>query len=129
MIREIGKVVEKKDGKVVVEFDKDIQRCKVCHLNFLCNLKKNLVTFDSEENLNCGDKVMVEIEEKKSVFSALILFFIPSFLFIFLLISLKELGQIKSFFISFSGVGVYFFILKILSKLLRNKLNVRIKKI
>lgn len=129
MIKEIGKVVEKKDGKVVVEFDKDIQRCKACHLNFLCNFKKNLVTFDTKENLNCGDKVMVEIEEKKSVFSALVLFFIPSFLFIFLLISLKELGQIKSFFISFSGIGIYFFILKILSKLLRNKLNVRIKKI
>jgi len=129
MIKEIGKVVEKKDGKVVVEFGEDIQRCKACHLNFLCNFKKNLVTFDTEEDLNCGDKVMVEIEEKKSVFSALILFFVPSFLFIFLLISLKELGQIKSFFISFSGVGVYFFILKILSKLLRNKLNVRIKKI
>jgi len=129
MIKEIGKVVEKKDGKVVVEFGEDIQRCKACHLNFLCNFKKNLVTFDTEEDLNCGDKVMVEIEEKKPVFSALILFFVPSFLFIFLLISLKELGQIKSFFISFSGVGVYFFILKILSKLLRNKLNVRIKKI
>ena len=129
MIKEIGKVVEKKDGKVVVEFGEDIQRCKACHLNFLCNFKKNLVTFDTEEDLNCGDKVMVEIEEKKSVFSALILFFVPSFLFIFLLISLKELGQIKSFFISFSGIGIYFFILKILSKLLRNKLNVRIKKI
>lgn len=129
MIKEIGKVVEKKDGKVVVEFGEDIQRCKACHLNFLCNFKKNLVTFDTEEDLNCGDKVMVEIEEKKSVFSALILFFVPSFLFIFLLISLKELEQIKSFFISFSGIGIYFFILKILSKLLRNKLNVRIKKI
>ena len=129
MIKEIGKVVEKKDGKVVVEFDKNTQKCKTCYLNFLCNLRSNLVTFDAEEDLNCGDKVMVEIEEKKSVFSALILFFVPSFLFIFLLISLKELGQIKSFFISFSGVGVYFFILKILSKLLRNKLNVKIKKI
>jgi len=130
MIREIGKAVEKKDGKVVVEFDKDTQRCKVCHLNFLCNFKKNLVTFDTEENLNCGDKVMVEIEEKKSVLSALILFFMPSFLFISLLISLKGLGQINSFFLSFLGIGIYFFILKIiLIKILKNRLNVRIKRI
>jgi len=129
MIKEIGKVVEKKDGKVVVEFDKNVQKCKTCYLNFLCNLRSNLVTFDAEEDLNCGDEVMVEVEERKSVFSALVLFFIPSFLFIFLLIGLKGLGQIKSFFFSFLGIVVYFFVLRILAKLLKNKLNVRIKKI
>ena len=80
MRTEIGIVIQKEYGKVLVEADPDAS-CTTCEAKHGCMMsnetKKRNIWLDTTKEIEIGDKVSFTIEEKAMVFSSFLLYILP----------------------------------------------------
>ncbi|RKY45328.1 MAG: hypothetical protein DRP81_04120 [Candidatus Omnitrophota bacterium] len=124
--REVVQIVEIDNNKVKIRFPKK-SMCSHCRLNFLCSYRESTLTLPRTDNLSLrvGDKVEVGVEEEKFLFTSLVLFFLPTLIFIFSLMILSYQHAVISFLGSLFFLGLYYIVLKLVLKKL--KLNPSVK--
>ncbi len=124
-IEDVGIVREVQDGKVTVELKRG-GGCKSCSMRNICSPagKPVILEFDTELTLKPGDRVLVMIEPRFRILSAVIVFLLP-------LIGLIG-GYIlaKSFFtegisivIGFASLIIVFFIVRYLDRLIGRRIS------
>jgi positive regulator of sigma E activity len=127
MFKEVVEVVEKKDGKIKVRFEKK-SLCSCCRFSFLCSNPQEAVVIDDNSNfdLRAGDKIEISIEEKKQLLAGLILFFVPAIIFLVSLILARGFGETKAFFLGVASILIYYLLIKIIIKKVKPSLNFKI---
>ncbi|MFH1504352.1 MAG: SoxR reducing system RseC family protein [Candidatus Omnitrophota bacterium] len=117
MFKEIVEISDVFDNKVKISFTKK-QMCSCCSLGHICGRgEEELVIDDWGFSLKKGDKVEIEIDEKKGILANLILFFFPSIILIAGLILFQNKGELLSFVLALLVVCVYYLIVKLILKL------------
>lgn len=101
--------------------------CWCCPISTLClSTNRTLTVENAGLALKNGDKVEIGIEDKKNFIAVLTAFLIPCLIFVAALISLKKMGEIKSFLSAAAAAAIYFLILKLLLKGKADYFNVKI---
>ncbi len=112
MFKETVEVVQVLEGEVKIKFAKR-QSCSSCKASHICGQDKETLILDKGKlDLQPGDKVEVEIDERKTILANLITLFIPAIIFIGGLIFFQGQGEILSFLLAISSVCIYYVIVK-----------------
>lgn len=115
MFKQIVEVAEVQGSKVKVRCQRKAM-CSCCSLRFACAPRKEFIVVDANPgvSLNAGDTIEVGIEESKVFLGNVILFFVPSLIFVVLMILLRNLSVVQSVGIGIGALLVYYFLVKIL---------------
>ncbi|MCD6459963.1 SoxR reducing system RseC family protein [bacterium] len=124
IIKQCGKVIEKRENFVVVQIAPDIA-CKGCD-GCAQSKKSRKITVRDQADVNIGDSVEIEIDSKDALKAGFILFMLPVIgLLAGVLTAIFFIGVSSTSFIVVSGfIGAFipvFFIKKIFSKLSLNR--------
>jgi len=126
MHKEIVQVVTTDKEKVEVKFQKTAA-CSCCRLTTLCkNTEETLLVDNPGLSLAAGDKVILGIDQKKTFLACLIIFLIPSAIFLSSLIILRNRGEALSFLLALLGVCIYYIITKLILRKQEKKFNLKI---
>lgn len=114
MTKEIVEVIEVLEkGKVRIRFNRP-QACAGCHTQFFSNLKEQEYILDSKGfDLKKGDRAEVIVAERTVLLATVILLLMPVILFSIILLFFRHKNEVTSFSLAFSGVAVYYLVLKI----------------
>ncbi|MCD6583631.1 MAG: SoxR reducing system RseC family protein [Candidatus Omnitrophica bacterium] len=125
--REVAQIVKIDTNKIKIRFVKK-SMCNRCRLNFLSSCGENTLILSCPDKLSLrvGDKIEVGVKEEKFLFASLVLFFLPTLIFIFSLTILRDQHAVISFLGSLFFLGVYYVILKLILKKLKLNLSVKI---
>lgn len=126
MLKEIVEVAQVLDDKVKVRFTKN-SSCSCCRVSFICHQAQDTLLLDGQGfSLKEGDKIEVEIDERKTMLANLIVFLLPVIIFISSLILFKNYGEAMSFFLAMSSVCIYYVIVKVILKVQGRRFKIRI---
>ncbi|RKX44381.1 MAG: hypothetical protein DRP27_06595, partial [Thermotogae bacterium] len=124
--REVAQIVKIDTNKIKIRFVKK-SMCNRCRLNFLSSCGENTLILPRPDKLSLrvGDKIEVGVKEEKFLFASLVLFFLPTLVFIFSLMVLRHQHAVISFLGSLFFLRLYYIGLKLVLKKL--KLNPSVK--
>jgi positive regulator of sigma E activity len=119
MFKELVEVVEVEGRKITARCPKK-SMCSCCSLRSLCGPHQERIVLDSNllTNIDVGDIIEVGMEEGKIFLGNLILFFIPSLIFVLVMVVLKDLLVMQSFIV---GIGILFLYYSIVRVFLHKK--------
>jgi len=80
-MKEVGKVVEKHNGKAIVRFSAS-SACAGCKMGCSARGKERIIEVVDPLNVNVGDTVEVEFEEKKLLWGAFLSYLLPVLFFL-----------------------------------------------
>ena len=129
MIKKEAVVVAVKDGDLVIDAAKD-KTCGCCS-NMFCGAKKeNHIKLKNSLDLKAGDRVELGLESYVILGLSVLMFLMPSLMFIGGIYGFKAAGPVLSFFLSILGVMIYFIALRFaVINRLKEKLSCRIIRI
>lgn len=119
-----GVITEKKDGKVVIQVQENMDACKGCAAHALCSKKDcddAKIILNDREDLKIGDEVVIEEKEHILIKTSLLAYGIPMIFFvggIFLGLLFPETGIPKELLQFITGLA-----LMIIGGLLGRKLS------
>lgn len=122
---DIGTVIAIEGRQITVEICKS-GGCKSCGLKGLCGSGKTslLLNFETDDNYQIGDKVLVSVSAGVRVLSSLLVFIFPILaLFGFFLVGKLLVSELTAILIGFGGMAIAFLIVKLLDKLIAKKIN------
>ncbi len=126
MFKETVDVIEACDSKIKIKFTKK-EMCSCCKLSDLCGMGQETLILDNDQIiLKTGDKVEIGIEEKKTLLASLIMFFMPSLLFVSSLVIFKSHGEALSFSIALLALCIYYVCVKLMLRKIGKKFNLKI---
>jgi len=126
MFKEIVNVIESWDNKVKIRFTKK-EMCSCCKLSDLCGMgEETLILNNDQLTLEAGDRVEIGIEEKRTLLASLIMFFMPSLLFVSSLVVFKSRGKLLSFSIALLTLCIYYICVKLILRKKDKKFNLKI---
>jgi len=126
MHKEIVEIEEVRGKKLLIKFKKQ-QMCSCCRMGSLCGKGKDSILIDNNDlSLKPADKIEIEIEGKKAFFSGILIFLLPSAIFMFALTISQQLSEVRSFFLALGVVCIYYIFLKILLRKHGKKFNLKI---
>jgi positive regulator of sigma E activity len=110
---EVVQVTQANDTGIEIAFNKR-PMCDSCRASKICSKGTERLRIDSQGfDLKPGDKIKIEVNEKKSLIAALLTFLLPSIIFILVLIVFSDRGEGKSFFLAILTVCLYYGLLKV----------------
>lgn len=115
MVKKEAVVIEVLSGKAKLSFDRS-RMCGCCSNMFRGAKNKYVISADIPENLQLkiNDKIEIGIDSRVSLLSGVIMFLLPSILFLAGLYVFRGIGVIISFLTGIALVSVYFFGLKLI---------------
>ncbi len=121
MLRKKAKVVAKEADKLILDFERETS-CKECK-NIFCGAKREgKIILRTKDDFKIGEEVELVLRGSSLVLLSVIIFLIPTLLFIGVIILFNKEGT----FLSFSlGLGSLFFYFLLLKFILRSKLKDR----
>jgi len=115
-----------KDGKVILSLSRD-KMCSCCSDMFCGGSKENYISVKDHLGLNKGDRVEVGLDSRIITGLNLLIFLIPSVIFILTIFVLKDFDVLLSLGCGIMGVVVYFLLIKfIIINRVKNRLSCRI---
>jgi len=129
MIKETAEVIEILPKGIAIRFTK-YGSCSSCAVSGICGTKDNsmYIEQDSSHTFRKGDIIEVEIDEKKTNFASVIVFFIPLVIFVLSLFLLRNINEAVNFLISLVIVLVYYFLVRLALKRKGSYFRIRILK-
>jgi len=115
MVKKEAVVIEVLAGKAKLSFDRS-KMCGCCS-NMFCGAKnRHVITTDIPDGLQLkiNDKVEIGIDSRVSLLSGVMMFLLPSVLFLAGLYIFRGVGVIISFLTGIALASVYFFGLKLI---------------
>ena len=113
MVKETVEVTKVIDDKVEIGFTRQAM-CDRCQASSLCGKGREHILIDRcALALKIGDKINIEVNEKRSLLASLLTFLLPAFLFVIILIAFRGKGEVKSFFLALSVICIYYGFLKL----------------
>jgi len=126
MFKETVEVVEVTPDKVKIKFTKS-QMCACCRMQQLCGRGKELLTINNcGFTLKEGDKIGIEIDERKTLLANVIAFLIPAIVFIAGLFIFYNKGELISFLLALVAVCLYYVIVKLFLRKHGRKFDIKI---
>lgn len=127
MHKESVEVVSVKDSRVTVRFNKK-SMCDCCRYSSVCGKGQEKICIENTQQLPLkpGDNIEIEIEEKKTVIAALIMFLFPGVVFVSVLLALREWHQAGSFFIAIFAICIYYLLIKVILRKKAKYFNLKI---
>jgi len=112
MIRETAEVIESSAHGITIRFIKHGE-CSSCAVSGICGTKDNSMYIKqvSSHTFKKGDIIEVGVDEKKTNFASIIVFFIPLVIFILSLFLLRNINEAVNFFVSLGIVSVYYLVM------------------
>ena len=107
-----GTITEKKDGKVIIQVEENLDACKGCAAHALCSKKDcddAKIVLNDRKDLKVGDEVVIEEKENILIKTSLLAYGIPMVFFvggIFLGLLFPETGIPKELLQFISGLAL-----------------------
>lgn len=127
MFKETARVTGLTGKEVLLKIDKQ-ERCGCCGNSFFClpSEREVLISGTPDSGLAVGDRVELGIEEYAPLLVSVMLFFLPIVIFIAALMFFGYLGELKAFFAGLGTMAVYYLLLKIMFKKIKNPVKYEI---
>ena len=126
MFKETVEVVKVTGEQAIIKFEKR-KSCDCCRASGFCNKGKEQMKISTcGFSLQAGNRVEVEIGEKKTLQAGSLLFFLPALLFIVNLALFRQRGELVSFFLAFLSVCLYYVVVKVLMRKLAKRFAITI---
>lgn len=126
---DLGIVTAIAGNRITVEIEKG-GGCKSCGMKNLCGVSNsNLVLqFDTSDQYNIGDKVVISVSAGIRVFSALIVFGLPlAILFLTFMAARLLFNELVSVGMAFAGFAMSFLIIKLIDKRIANHIEFQLE--
>ncbi|MBN2120870.1 MAG: SoxR reducing system RseC family protein [Candidatus Omnitrophica bacterium] len=126
MLKKVAVVAQAQKDKVVLSLPRD-KMCGCCS-NMFCGAKnENMIILKDASGLKAGDRVEVGLEGKIALFLNMLIFFIPSLVFISLVYLFRDLSIVLSFVLAVCGIILYFGLVKVsIINRFKNRLSCKI---
>ena len=126
MFKETVDVIDSSGNKVEIKFNKR-KMCSCCRMYNICGRGEGtLIIHNPGLSLKEGDKIQIAIDEKKTLLANIIIFLIPTIIFMACLVATQRKGEAVSFFLALGAVFIYYGVAKMLLKKHGERFKVKI---
>ncbi len=122
---DIGVVTQIKGQKITVEIPKG-GGCKSCSMHGICGTNSTpiVLSFETDEAYNVGDKVNISVGANIKILSSLIVYLLPLVaLFAFYLIARMYMQELGAVFFGFIGLVLSFLLIRLIDKKIGKHIN------